>query len=171
MKKLKVDLDEIAFVMEKQDDMGSSEHFDTEAGEALNIPNEVMDAAESGDEEEIASLPDWEQELIETAKLILADEQGRFQDIPRRSSSDGYELMAEFAESVGNAKLRARLESVLHGKGVFRRFKDALRDDPDEENRWYKFHDEKMRQEVRDWLNSLGIEPIEEPQKKKSHKV
>ena len=161
MKKLKVDFDDIAFVMEKQNDMGSSEHFDTETGEVLNIPDEVMDAAESGDVEEIASLPDWEQELIETAKLILADEKGRFQDIPRRSSSDGYELMAEFAESVGNAKLRTRLESALHGKGVFRRFKDALRDDPDEEKRWYKFHDEKMRQEVRDWLNSLDIEPVE----------
>lgn len=161
MKKLKVYIDDIALVMEKQDDMGSSEHFDTETGEVPNIPDEVMDAAESGDEEEIASLPDWEQELIGTARLILADEKGRFQDIPRRSSPDGYELMAEFAESVWNAKLRARLESALHGKGVFRRFKDALHDEPDEENRWYKFHDDKMRQEVRDWLNSLDIEPIE----------
>jgi hypothetical protein len=163
MKKLKVDLDEIAFVMEKQDDMGNSEHFDTETGEVLNIPDEVMDAAESGDEEEIASFPDWEQDLIETAKLILADERGRFLDIPCRSSSDGYDLMAEFVESVGNEKFRARLESALHGKGVFRRFKDALRDDTDEESRWYKYHDEKMRQEVRDWLNSLDIEPVEGP--------
>jgi hypothetical protein len=90
MKKLKVDLDDLAFVMEKQDDLGSAELFDTETGEVLNIPDEVMDAAESGDEAEISRMPEWERELIAIAKSVLADEEGRFQDIPRRSSGEGY---------------------------------------------------------------------------------
>jgi hypothetical protein len=161
MKKLKVDLDEIAFVMEKQDDFESAVLFDTETGEVINIPDEVMSAAESGDEEEIADLPEWEQELMETARAVLSDEEGRFQDIPRRSSSEGYDLMVEFMGSMRNAKLRDRLTSALHGKGVFRRFKDVLRDYPDEENRWHVFHNEKMREDARGWLNSLGIEPVE----------
>lgn len=87
MKKLRVDLDAIVFVMDQQDDFGSTELFDTETGEVINISDEVMDAAESEDEEDIARLPGWEQDLIEMAKAVPSDEEGRFQEIPMRSSS------------------------------------------------------------------------------------
>jgi hypothetical protein len=76
--------------------------------------------------------------------------------------------MANFADTVQNARLREQLASTLQGKGVFRRFKDVLRDYPDEEAAWYTFHDESIKREVRDWLASIGIEPVEEPKKGRS---
>ncbi len=160
MKKLKVDLDEIAFVMEQADDLGiHTSLFDGETGEVVTLPNELIDAVESGDEEEIEDLPEWELEMIDTAKSVLADEGGRFVEIPRRSSRKGYNLMVEFAESVANKHLREKLSVALDGKGAFGRFKSVLGDYPDELEWWYAFNGRAMRQEVVDWLHSIGIEP------------
>ncbi len=167
MKQLKVDLDEIAIAMERSDDFGSRNYLDTRTGEIVNIPDEVMSAAESEDEEEIERLPDWEQDLIETAKSVFSDEEGRYVDIPRRPSYEGYNLMVEFANTVKSRGLREKLDIALDGKGAFRRFKNVLQDHPDEKKRWFAFKDERMRQDVRDWLYSIGIEPVEEAPSKK----
>lgn len=77
MKKLKVDLDDIAFAMEMNDDFGGSEtFFDAETGKIVSIPNELVRAVEDGDKEALESLPEWEKELIETAENVLSDEKG-----------------------------------------------------------------------------------------------
>lgn len=160
MKKLRVDLDEIAFVMEQVDDLGEGTTlFDGETGEVVTVPNELMDAAESGDEAEIESLPEWELELLDTARSIVSDEKGRFLEIPRRSSREGYDLMVQFTESVTDLHLREKLEIALDGKGAFGRFKRVLEDYPDERTRWFALKDKLMREEVIDWLHSLDIDP------------
>jgi hypothetical protein len=144
------------------DEFGSRDYLDTRTGEIVNIPDEVMSVVESEDEEEIERLPDWEQGLIETAKSVFSDEEGRYVDIPRRPSYEGYNLMVEFANTVKSRGLREKLDIALDGKGAFRRFKNVLKNHPDEEKRWFAFKDERMRQDVRDWLHSIGIEPVEE---------
>jgi hypothetical protein len=159
MKKLKVDIDEIAFIMETSDEFNSATLFDTETGEIISIPNELMSAVESDDEEALQDLPDWERDLIGTAESIVNDESGRFVDIPRKPSYEAYDLMVEFASSVTNKYLREKLEIALDGKGAFRRFKNVISDYPEEEKRWFAFKDKRMREEVIEWLNDLGIEP------------
>jgi hypothetical protein len=52
-----------------------------------------------------------------------------------------------------------KLEIALDGKGAFRRFKNVISDYPEEEKRWFAFKDKRMREEVIEWLNDLGIEP------------
>jgi len=37
------------------------------------------------------------------------------------------------------------LEVALNGRGVFRRFKDVLSGSPAEHERWFAFHDERLR--------------------------
>jgi len=101
----------------------------------------------------------WEKDLIETAERIIGDESGRFVDIPRKPSYEAYDLMVEFTGSVKNRRLREKLEIALDGKGAFRRFKNVIADYPDEEKRWFAFKDKKLREEVVEWLNDLGIEP------------
>lgn len=159
MKKLKVNLDDIALIMEMSDDFGSIKLFDIETGEIIDIPDEVMSAVESGDEDEIDDLPEWEKDLIETAESVLSDDTGRYVDIPRKPSYESYNLIVEFASSVKDRGLREKLDIALDGKGAFRRFKNVLSGYP-EEKRWYAFKDERLRQEVIDWLNSIGIEPV-----------
>ncbi|MBE0425366.1 MAG: hypothetical protein IBX72_01805 [Nitrospirae bacterium] len=162
MKKLKAEIGEIAFIMETSDDFENITLFDTETGEIVSIPNELISAVESDDEEALQDLPDWEKDLIETAENIINDERGRYVDIPRKPSYEAYNLMVEFASSVTNKDLREKLEIALYGKGAFRRFKNVISDYPEEEKRWFAFKDKRLRQEVIEWLNSLGIMPIED---------
>jgi hypothetical protein len=162
MKKLRVDLDEIASIMEMPDNFGSTRLFDTETGGIIDIPDEVMSAVESDDKDEIDSMPEWEKGLVETAESVLSDEAGRYVDIPRKPSYESYNLMVEFAGSVKDRSLREKLDIALDGKGAFRRFKNVLSGYPEEEMKWFAFKDGRLKQEVIEWLNSLGIIPLEE---------
>ena len=45
MKKLKVDVEDVALIMENQDRFGSQYYLDTETGESILIPEELMDAS------------------------------------------------------------------------------------------------------------------------------
>ncbi len=90
---------------------------------------------------------------------MLSDDEGRYVDIPRKPSYESYNLMVEFMETVTNGSLKEKLEIALDGKGAFRRFKNVLSDNPDEEKRWYAFKDSRMKREVIEWLNSIGIDP------------
>jgi hypothetical protein len=162
MKKLKVDIGELASTMEIYDEFDSATFFDTETGEIVSIPNELMTAVESGDEKALEELPDWEKDVIETAENIVRDESGRYVDIPKKPSYEAYDLMVEFARSVTNRHLREKFEIALDGKGAFSRFKKVISDYPEEEKRWFAFKDKRMRHEVIEWLNDLGIEPTED---------
>jgi hypothetical protein len=169
MKKLKVDLDEIAMEMEMQDNLGGSTTlFDTETGNIVSIPDELMRAVEEDEEDALEDLPEWEKELIETAKSVCSDEAGRYEEIPKNPSYEAYDLMVEFAETVKDIHLKEKLNIALDGKGAFRRFKNVLSDYPEEQERWFAFKDERMRQEVIDWLNSIDIEPIDNKYNKDS---
>ena len=57
--------------MDNQDRPGSQYDLDTETGETLTIPEEIMRALDEG--ESCEDLPAWKLELVEPAKEILAD--------------------------------------------------------------------------------------------------
>jgi len=158
MKRLKVDLNELVSEMEMGENIELAGYLDTETGEIISMPDEVMRSVEDG-EEKIERLPDWEQELVETAENILGDEKNRFLLIPKSESREGYETMAAFANSVRGKGLRDKLAIALNGKGAFRRFRSVLNEHPDELEQWYTFKDDWMRAEAIKWLVMNGIEP------------
>ena len=84
------------------------------------------------------------------------------------SSSVEYRWMVEFAENVVDRRLHEVLELALHGRGAFRRFKDVLADYPAERERWFAFHDTRLRQAMDEWLADHNIEPTTPPPRKKS---
>src|SRR4030067_2260359 len=88
MKKLKVDLKELVSEMEMGENMELTGYLDTETGEIISMPDNVMRAVE-GSNEAIGELADWEQELVKTAEYILGDEKNRFLLIPKRESREG----------------------------------------------------------------------------------
>lgn len=158
-KKLKVDLSELIFEMELGDNMERSGYLDTETGEIIDMPDDIMRAVEDGESE--SALVERDEDLAETAEQILSDEQNRFLPIPKRESREGYEIMVGFAESVKNKGLQEKLSLALDGKGAFRRFRDVLNQHPDELERWYTFKDDWMREEAVRWLLENGIEPVQ----------
>jgi len=158
MKKLKVDVEEVALCMETQDREDTNYYLDTETGETLAMPGEVMHAVEKG--KSTKGLPDWELESLPQAREIL-EGSSRYIEIPVRFSREAYDVMVAFVETLKNEKLQEELHSALRGRGAFRRFKDALREKPQVEKEWFKFKAEKDKEEVKDWLVSIGIELME----------
>lgn len=159
IRKLKVNISELVSEMDLGDNYELTAYLDTETGEIISMPDNVMWAAEEGGEA-VADLADWEKELLRTAESIFGDNENRFLEIPHRQSYEGYNLMVAFAETVHSKGLREKLAIALDGKGAFRRFRNVLNDHPDELERWYAFKDESMREEAVRWLIVNGIEPV-----------
>ncbi|MFQ5715361.1 MAG: UPF0158 family protein [Candidatus Scalinduaceae bacterium] len=155
------DFEEIAICMEDQNRYDHDHCLDTQTGEVVTISGEVIRILEDGDDEALEDLPDWQKGEVTIAEEILG-ESDRYVWIEERPSYEGYNLMAEFADAVEDENLREKLVIALDGKGTFRRFKNVLVNYPDEEKRWFSFKDEKMKEEITDWLNSIGIKPVKD---------
>ena len=85
--------------------------------------------------------------------------------LPVWDSDDGFEIMEKFAESVRIPKVREELQQVLaNGRGVFRNFKNVLKQYPHIEKRFHAFKKSEMRSVVVEWYNSLreswGLEKL-----------
>ncbi len=161
MKKLKVDLEMIANAMEDVARMDMDYYLDKETGEVIGTSEETFRYAQEEDEDKIREgLPDWQKEDINLAQDILFNNPDRYICISERPSYEGYNLMVEFAEKVEDELLREKLYIALDGKGDFRRFKNVIADYPDYREKWFKFRDERLNEEIIKWLNSIGIEPV-----------
>ncbi len=76
--------------------------------------------------------------------------------LPVWGSSEGFQLMERFVSSLNNPVYREVLRNALSsGKGVFRNFKNALKEKPEVEKLWYLFKEKQMKEEVLDWYNAL----------------
>ena len=106
---------------------------------------------ESEDPEESAK----EQEMVEAIMAPMIP-------IPQVESHDEYNLMVEFAATVGDRHLRELLEVALDGRGAFRRFKNVLARDPKERESWFAFRDEDLRRQIDAWLEEVGLLETEE---------
>jgi Uncharacterised protein family (UPF0158) len=102
-------------------------------------------------------IPDWMEDEVELALRIFLEKQDRYVRIPERRPEKVFSAMREFTEGIENTALREELLAILDGKGSFRRFKDALDPHPKERKQWYGFSAKKARQEIGDWLQSIGV--------------
>lgn len=94
-----------------------------------------------------------------------SEETERFIEIPGWSSADGFQLMERFVATLRNPLVREKLRAALGGgKGVFRNFKNTLKEHGEVERLWFAFKDREMRAKVVDWYNDLcdiwGLERI-----------
>jgi ribosomal protein S18 acetylase RimI-like enzyme len=84
---------------------------------------------------------------------------GRYAELPKWDSSDGFRLMERFAAVLRNPLVREELTGALNrGRGVFRAFKDILSRYPEAEKRWFLFKEQEMRREIFRWYNALREE-------------
>jgi hypothetical protein len=137
LKPLTIDFEEMQIAFE--DEAGEGDWFlDVETGDAIRL-------REDGDE------------LGEQVKDGLG---ARYIEIPCQASQAGDRDMAEFINSVNDNRLRALLDMAIQGKGASRRFKDVLREFPDELERWFAFQKGCAESRIRRWLRSIGMEPV-----------
>jgi ribosomal protein S18 acetylase RimI-like enzyme len=79
--------------------------------------------------------------------------------IPEWSPADGYRLMEKFTSELKNPLARQELSQALNrSKGVFRAFKNTVEQYPEIEKLWFAYKEQKMKEEVLSWYDSLRAE-------------
>ena len=137
MPALKLDLQDFAFALSWNSDLYASAHYlDTETGEVVFI-GEGMDEA--------LIPPDFE-------------DNPRYQRIEPIESQDAFRIMQDFVETVQDAAMAARLTAALERSKPFRRFKDALLDDPALREAWFAFELQAHREIGTAWCLERQIQ-------------
>lgn len=140
-RRLTIDLQRVAYAMEDHSDWWTW-ILDLETGELLQLFED--------------------EDLEEDAELREAiDDPDRYADVPTIESREVYDLMCRFAEDVEDDRLGELLAVALDGKGAFGRFKRVLSGYPEEREAWFRMRDSVVESQVRDWLASLGIDPVD----------
>jgi hypothetical protein len=99
----------------------------------------------------------------ETEDLDQIEEKfDRYEQIPRAESHEGYWDMVDFTATLEDERLAELLGVAIDCKGAFRRFKDVLPGYPEEEERWFRFKDDRMEQRASEWLEDIGVTLSEE---------
>ena len=101
---------------------------------------------------------DAETGLVIPAASVPEEErsQERYYDLPVWGPIDGFQLMEGFAGALRNPIYRERLRQILSsGRGVFRGFKNVLKERPDLEKKWFLYKERFMKQRAREWYNDL----------------
>ncbi len=115
-------------------------------------------------------LLDTESLMIVQLDQVSEERRALCQPLPVWNPSDGYQLMDSFTGTLRNPIYRERLRAILNsGRGVFRGFKNVLKEREDLEKAWFAHKDREMKRRVRSWYDELcdfwGIESLgEEPE-------
>ena len=173
MPKLEIDWGDLAVAFENASWM-MNYYLDSETGQVLLVSDEDQGELErirerivgAGSQEapdfaqaiEELGVPDWQQEGLLLADKVERDATGRYIEIQKADSGDGYRDMQEFISTVQDQGLQDRLWRAIQGRGAFRRFKDVLLEHPGERERWFDFGDERVDKRMLYWLEEMGIE-------------
>ncbi len=176
LRKLPVNMEELIDALSQSQESEMLWFLDTLTGEVVTVGSEYLsdeddddhaDALDLDEDDDLADAedatpahdePDWIRQERETARRI--NEGGdRYREIEPLDSHEAYRFMEAFIDTLDNAKLRDGLTRAIQGRGAFRHFKDALSDHNLLE-RWAAFEQERYLQCARDWLESVGIEPV-----------
>jgi hypothetical protein len=149
----RVKLSDIIDGLESQSDESSS-FLNKRTGEVVLMTDYAMRAAE--DDEPIEDLPDWEQELVATAKEIMA-ETGDYISLPTKFDINEYSIMERFCVSLDDPEMRDAFYGLISGSGAFRRFKDALYRYGIEKD-WYSYRDNALKEIAIEWCQENNIE-------------
>lgn len=124
------------------------------AMEDSNLVNEYFLDSETGEVEIIFDAEEDREKHLEQM------ENKRYIAIDRIPSYEFYNCMDEFVRVVVGSEdknLEERLLIALDGKGAFRRFKDVISNAGEWPNRWYKWKDNYLENELKEWLTTLPV--------------
>lgn len=165
LKKLNVNLDEVADAMEQGGDMmfDVTWYLDTQTGSVMMIGGDLSFDCDDPPDEFPEDASEWQREAWEECRAVANDTEDRFQAIPQRDRRDAWEIMSDFVAEVPDPRMRERLQAAIAGKGAFGRFKDALHHDPEVREKWFAFETARKREWAEEWLEELGIESTWSP--------
>ena len=94
-------------------------------------------------------------ELVPLSTLNASPGDERHVRLPRWGSAEGFHLMESFVTSLDNPAYREQLSRALTmGRGVFRAFKDALKQNKEIEKLWFAYKEQRLRSVIVSWYNA-----------------
>jgi hypothetical protein len=141
-------------VIEEMDLMSdeATAYMNRKTGELITLTQEELALAEDLDEVEDA--PQWQKDLLPKAQEVLGSED--FIPLPGKFEIHEWSIMERFARSLTDAAVSDELDAAVHGRGAFRRFKDAVHrlGIADE---WYRFREAALEEIAIEFLEAHGI--------------
>ena len=155
-----VSLRDVTEEMDMSSDKATA-YINRNTGELFTLTDEVLAFAENPDE--AAEAAQWQKDLLPKAREVIASED--FIPLPGKFEIHDWSIMERFARSLTDAAVNDELDAALHGRGAFRRFKDAVHrlGIADE---WYRFRDAALEEIAVEFLEAHGIEFRREPRQK-----
>ena len=123
-------------------------YVDRETGKVHCISRELVSFVEDGGQEDDLS----EDELEDFKLVLMIYETDRMLRLPTSQEINEWSIMEQFAESVGEQLLDA-----VHGRGAFRRFKDAVYRLGIEKD-WFRYRDQALRNIAIEWCEKNGLD-------------
>jgi Uncharacterised protein family (UPF0158) len=130
-------------------------------GELITLSHEELALVE--DPEAAAEAPQWQQGLLPKAREVLESED--FLPLPNKFEIHEWTIMERFAASLTDATESEELLTALHGRGAFRRFKDAIQRLGVAEE-WYRFREAALEEIAIEFLDAKGIAYRREPEQR-----
>ena len=126
-----------------------------------SIARSIIFAMENQEEEFVL---DAQSGTILSACQKSADEDTIY-SLPQWDSHDGYGLLESFVSGLHTPNAKADLRNVLiAGRGVFRNFKNVIKQYPEVERKWHFYKEKQMRLRLMEWYNGLreswGLEAL-----------
>ncbi len=134
-------------------------YVNIKTGQVVLLSDEDVREAEKN--EDIASYPDWQREIILVSRQICQEESKDFIPLPREFDINEYRMMQDFIDSLEDDKIAETLQICIKGSGAFRRFKDAIYP-LGVDQQWFKYKDDKYRELAIDWCNEKNLEYTED---------
>lgn len=73
--------------------------------------------------------------------------------LPPWTPAEGFILMERFVSTLNNPLYQEELKTILHsGRGVFRKFKNLLKERMEMERLWFRFKQKEMKDIIMEWL-------------------
>jgi hypothetical protein len=131
----------------------STAYLDKKTGDVIVIMEDEFNAAEN--QEPLEEYPEWQRNNIKKAREII-DREEDFLSLPTKYDIHEYRIIEDFCHSLIDSGISETLFKTIHGKGAFRRFRDAIqRLKMDDE--WYKYRNGAIRQIAIDWCEANDI--------------
>lgn len=128
-----------------------------------SLTDEILSALENQEE---SFLVDAEKnQLVQKTDGLKGDED-LFYELPEWDSAAGFKLREDFVSNLNSPLAHEALQEVLHsGRGVFRNFRNVIKEYPEVEKRWHIYKNNKMLSYINDWYNNLrevwGLEKLD----------
>lgn len=170
MKALTVDFDLIVQSMRDLCRLSNDYYLHKLTGKVFALSRALVRALEQDRSEEREDLPDWDTKMIPVAREIVLSASPSYVRVPEAFGNPEHKWMLEFAAGVKSFRLKQKLFLALRGRGACQRFKDLLKEAPDEAKRWSDYHQQRWEEKIQGWLESHGILAVSaHPKAKAAH--